>query len=183
MQAKFLKATSSVALYEVKGTSSELDAYEASITAQGRTVQYKTERKDGPVVNDANGRPIPLYFTPFPMPSKTQWYDLTVIQSGKNKGNYTLDTSELAFDKLLSKSFGQDLGEHISAQLATKHTGVSLGSKAPKATSITLTDDEDDDLTAETDATAEPASESADMESLAEPTVEATAEPKAKNGK
>ena len=60
------------------------------------------------------------------------------------------------------------MGEHITAQLAAKHTGVSLGSKAPKATSITLTDDEDDDLTAETDATAEPASESADMDALAE---------------
>lgn len=183
MQAKFLNATSKVAVYEVKGTSSELKAYEASITAKGRTVQYKTEHMGGPVVNDANGNPIPLYFTAFPMPSKTQWYELVQIQSGPNKGNFTLDTADLAFDKLLSKSFGQDLGEHISAQLATKHTGVSLGSKAPKASSIILTDDDDEDLTAEADET-ESASASADMESLAEPPVaEATAEPKAKNGK
>lgn len=183
MQAKFLNATSKVAVYEVKGTSSELQAYEASITAKGRTVQYKTAHMGGPVVNDANGNPIPLYFTAFPMPSKTQWYDLVQIQSGPNKGNFTLDTAELAFDKLLSKSFGQDLGEHISAQLASKHTGVSLDSKAPKASSIILSDDDDEDLTAEAEDQAEPASASADMESLAEPTVEATAEPKAKNGK
>lgn len=183
MQAKFLNATSKVAVYEVKGTSSELQAYEASITAKGRTVQYKTAHMGGPVVNDANGNPIPLYFTAFPMPSKTQWYELVQIQSGPNKGNFTLDTAELAFDKLLSKSFGQDLGEHISAQLASKHTGVSLDSKAPKASSIILSDDDDEDLTAEAEDQAEPASASADMESLAEPTVEATAEPKAKNGK
>lgn len=183
MQAKFLNATATVAIYEVRGTSSELDAYEASITAQGRTVQYKTEHKDGPVVKDANGRPIPLFFTPFPMADTEKWHNLSVIQSGKNKGGYSFDTKQLMLDKLVAKSHGQDLGEHIVHQLATKHTGVSLNSKAPKASSITLTDDDDEDLTAEADET-ESASASADMESLAEPPVaEATAEPKAKNGK
>ena len=178
MQAKLIRATAKVAVYEVRGTSAEIKAYEASITAQGRTVSYKTAGKDGPQVKNDRDEPIPLYFTPFPLPGREKWHEMVLIQSGPNKGTFTLDTDDLNFDKLMAKSLGQDLGEHISAQLATKHTGVSLNSKAPKASSIILTDD-DEDLTAETDDQAEPASASADMDALTEqPVAEATEKPK-----
>ena len=164
MQAKFYKATNKVAIYTVQGTDAELAAYAASITSQGREVQYQTNGIGGPLVKNAKGQNIPLYFTAFPMPSKTQWYDLVQIQSGPNKGNYTLDTAELAFDKLVAKSLGSDLGAHISAQLASKHTGVSLNSNAPVSSSIILTDDEDDTESTETESKA---SVSADMDAIA----------------
>ncbi len=99
------------------------------------------------------------------MPGKDKWHELVQIQSGPNKGNFTLDTEELNFDKLISKSLGQDLGEHITAQLASRHTGVV--SNAPKANSIILTDDEED-LTEESEDQTPSASESADMDALAE---------------
>lgn len=179
LSAKLIRATSKVAVYEVKGTSVELKAYEASVTASGQAIRYKTDGVDGPQVLNELGEPIPLFFTPFPMPGKDQWHQLVQIQSGPNKGKFTLDTEELNFDKLISKSLGQDLGEHISAQLATKHTGVSLNSKAPKASSVILTDDDDEDLTAEADDQTASASASADMDALAEqPVAKASAKTK-----
>ena len=162
LQAKFLRVgKGKFAIYEVRGTSAELKSYTDSIEAKGlTTVRYKTDGVDGPVIKDDNGNSVPLFFTAFPMPDKEKWYNLVLIESGKNKGNYTLDTLDLSFDKLLSNSMGQDLGEHITAQLASKHTGVSLQSKAPKASasSVILTDD-DEDLT-------EDASASADMDAI-----------------
>ena len=138
-----------------------MKSYTDSIEAKGlTTVRYKTDGVDGPVVKDDNGNSVPLFFTLWPMPDREKWYNLTVIQSGKSKGDYTLDTTDLSFDKLFANSVGQDLGAHMVAQLATKHTGVSLQSKAPKASasSVTLTDD-DEDLT-------EDASASADMDAI-----------------
>lgn len=176
LSAKLIRATSKVAVYEVKGTSSELKAYEASVTASGQTIRYKTDGVDGPQVLNELGEPIPLFFTPFPMPGKDQWHPLVQIQSGPNKGKFTLDTEALNYDKLIAKSLGQDLGEHITAQLAQRHTGVL--SNAPKSRTITLTDD-DEDLTAESDDQTASASASADMDALAEqPVAKATAKTK-----
>lgn len=175
LSAKLIRATSKVAVYEVKGTSVELKAYEASVTAAGQTIRYKTDGVDGPQVLNELGEPIPLFFTAFPMPGKDQWHPLAQIQSGPNKGKFTLDTEALNFDKLIAKSLGQDLGEHITAQLAQRHTGAL--SNAPKSSrTITLTDDDEEDLTAESDDQTASASESADMDALAEqPVAKATA--------
>lgn len=164
MQAKFYKATNKVAIYTVQGTDAELAAYAASITAQGREPQYQTEGIGGPLVKNSKGQHIPLFFTAFPMPNKDQWYNLVQIQSGPNKGNYTLDTQDLSFDRLLAKSFGKDLGDHIAGQLASKHTGVSLGSNAPVSSSVILTDDDDETDSSETESKA---SASADMDAIA----------------
>ena len=170
LQAKFVRIVKggTLAMYELRGSSAELNNYVDSVTALGRTVQYKTDGLDGDIVKDANGNQTPLFFTPFPMPNKEAWHEVYQIQSGKNKGGFTLDKSDLDFDMLMSKSLGQDLGVHISEQLASKHTGVSLSTKATKVSSksISLADDDDEDLTAETDDQTPSASGSANMDDL-----------------
>ena len=160
LQAKFLRTGKggAFAVYEVQGTSAELKSYVDSITAAGRTTpKFKTDGVDGAPVLNSNGDQIPLFFTAFPMPGKDQWHNLVQIQSGPNKGNYTLDSEELNYSKLLARTMGADLGTAIANQLASQITGVNLSSMA-KSNSITLKDDDDES----------PASAGADLSALEE---------------
>jgi hypothetical protein len=156
LQAKFLRTGKggSFAVYEVQGTSAELKSYADSITAAGRTtVKYKTDGVDGNPVLNSNGDQIPLFFTAFPMPGKDQWHSLVQIQSGPNKGNYTLDSEELNYSKLLARTMGADLGTAIANQLASQITGVDLSSMA-KSNTITLKDDDESPASAGADLSA-----------------------------
>ena len=156
LQAKFLRTGKggSFAVYEVQGTSAELKSYADSITAAGRTtVKYKTDGVDGNPVLNAQGDQIPLFFTAFPMPGKDQWHNLVQIQSGPNKGQFTLDSEELNYSKLLARTMGADLGSAIANQLASQITGANLSSMA-KSTTITLKDDDESPASAGADLSA-----------------------------
>jgi hypothetical protein len=165
LSAKFLKMGKggALAIYEVRGTSSELSNF-ISNNFKDREPIFKSTI-DGKPIKDANGNKVPLYFTSYPLPGKNIWHPLYQVQMGDNAGSWTLDKSELQFESLVAKSQGADLGQAIASELAKKWTA----SSAPVSSSASNIFDEDEEDDADDDnITAESASEDANMDELQE---------------
>jgi hypothetical protein len=178
LQAKFLKIGKggTLAIYEVRGTSSELANFVSS-NYKDREPVFKSTLDGKPILS--NGNKTPLYFTSYPMPGKNTWHPLYYVQSGKNADSWTLDKSDLQFETLVSKSLGADFGQAYAANAAKRYADDST--PVSSTTSAMLSDDEDDadedDFTAEASEEALVASEDATME------VAETATSKAKTSK
>jgi hypothetical protein len=143
LTAKFLRTGKggSLAIYEVRGTSTELANFvAANYTSKGQEPAFKSEI-DGTAILDNNGNKVPLLFTSYPMPGKNNWHPLYQAQSGKNKGSWSLDKENLNFDALVAKSLGADLGQSIASELAKSYTDKSVISSSAQSL---LTDDDDD---------------------------------------
>ena len=168
LKAKFLKMAKggTLAIYEVQGTSTELDNFVKS-NYKDREPAFKTDSNRVPI--EVNGNKVPLYFTAYPLPGKNMWHPLYQVQAGDNAGSWTLDKSELQFDALVAKSLGADLGQAIAAESAKRYAD----STPVSSSASSLLDDED----SEEDFTAD-ASEEANLES-----VETTAPKTAKTNK
>ena len=169
LQAKFLKVGKggTLAIYEVRGTSTELASYVANNFKNSEPVFKSTV--DGKLIL-SNGNKVPLYFTAYPLPGKNMWHPLYQVQAGDNAGSWTLDKSELQFDALVAKSLGADLGQAIAAESAKRYAD----STPVSSSASSLLDEEDD---SEDDFTAD-ASEEANLE-----TVETTAPKTTKTNK
>ena len=153
LQAKFLSIGKggTLAIYEVRGTSTELATYVASY--KDREPVFKST-KDGKLILDAKGQKTPLLFTAYPMPGKNVWHPLYE----KADGTFTLDKQDLNFEILVSKSMGADFGQAYASEAARRYAdGTSVSSTA----SSILSDDEEDEADEE-DFTAE-ASEDAEV--------------------
>lgn len=140
LQAKFLKVAKAgaLAIYEVRGTSAELNNFVVN-NYKDREPAFKSS-PDGKLILDQQGNKVPLLFTAYPMPNRTQWYPLYQTLTGPNAGNYSLDKAELQFDQLLAKSLGSNLGDQIASKMAEKYT-----SSAPISSTLAALDDEDED--------------------------------------
>lgn len=140
LQAKFLKVVKAgaLAIYEVRGTSAELNNFVVN-NYKDREPAFKSS-PDGKLILDQQGNKVPLLFTAYPMPNKTQWYPLYQTLTGPNAGNYSLDKAELQFDQLLAKSLGSNLGDQIASKMAEKYT-----SSAPISSTLAALDDEEED--------------------------------------
>jgi hypothetical protein len=165
LQAKFLKMGKggTLAIYEVRGTSSELANF-VSNNYKDREPVFKSTPDGKPILS--NGNKTPLYFTSYPLPGKNTWHPLYQVQMGDNAGSWTLDKSELQFDALVAKSMGADLGQAIASEAAKRYAD---STPVSSSTSALLSDDEDDadeeDFTAEASEEAEVvASEDATMD-------------------
>ena len=169
LQAKFLKVGKggTLAIYEVRGTSTELASYVANNFKNSEPVFKSTP--DGKLIM-SNGNKVPLYFTAYPLPGRNMWHPLYQVQMGDNAGSWTLDKSELQFDALVAKSLGADLGQAIAAESAKRYAD----STPVSSSASSLLDEEDD---SEDDFTAD-ASEEANLE-----TVETTAPKTTKTNK
>ena len=156
LQAKFLKMGKggTLAIYEVRGTSSELANFISS-NYKDREPVFKSTPDGKPILS--NGNKVPLYFTAYPLPGKNMWHPLYQVQAGDNAGSWTLDKSELQFDALVAKSLGADLGQAIAAESAKRYAD----STPVSSSASSLLDDED----SEEDFTAE-ASEDANLEDV-----------------
>jgi len=165
LQAKFLSIGKggTLAVYEVRGTSTELATYVASY--KDREPVFKST-KDGKLILDAKGQKTPLLFTAYPMPGMDVWHPLYL----KADGTYTLNKQELQFQMLVSKSMGADYGQAYAAEAARR----ALDSTSVSSTaSAMLTDDEEEEADEE-DFTAS-ASEDAELDVVAEaPTAKKT---------
>lgn len=163
LQAKFLKMGKggALAIYEVRGTSTELSNF-ISNNYKDREPVFNSTPDGKPILS--NGNKVPLYFTAYPLPGKKVLHPLYQIQMGDNAGSYTLDKSDLQFDALVAKSMGADLGQAIAAQAAKRYADDST--PVSSSTSAMLSDDEDD---ADEDFTAT-ASEDAELDVVAEAT-------------
>jgi len=139
LQAKFLKVGKggALAIYEVRGTSSELATYVANNFKNSEPV-FKSTPDGKPILS--NGNKVPLYFTSYPLPGKSVWHPLYQIQMGDNAGSFTLDKSDLQFDALVAKSLGADLGQAIAAEAAKRYADSTPISSSTQA----LLDDEED---------------------------------------
>jgi hypothetical protein len=158
LQAKFLSIGKggTLAIYEVRGTSSELATYVASY--KDREPAFKST-KDGKPILDAKGQKTPLLFTAYPMPGKNVWHPLYQ----KADGTFTLDKQDLNFEILVSKSMGADFGQAYASEAARRYADST--SVSSTASSI-LSDDEEDEADEE-DFTAS-ASEDAELDVVAE---------------
>jgi hypothetical protein len=158
LQAKFLSIGKggTLAIYEVRGTSSELATYVASY--KDREPAFKST-KDGKPILDAKGQKTPLLFTAYPMPGKNVWHPLYE----KADGTFTLDKQDLNFEILVSKSMGADFGQAYASEAARRYADST--SVSSTASSI-LSDDEEDEADEE-DFTAS-ASEDAELDVVAE---------------
>jgi hypothetical protein len=180
LQAKFLKIGKggTLAIYEVRGTSTELANF-ISNNYKDREPVFKSTPDGKPILS--NGNKTPLYFTSYPLPGKNMWHPLYQIQMGDNAGSWTLDKSDLQFETLVSKSMGADFGQAYAAEAAKRYAD---STPVSSSTAAMLSDDEDDadeeDFTATASDESEPelvASEDATMD------VEETSTPKAKTTK
>jgi hypothetical protein len=170
LQAKFLRMgkAGALAIYEVRGTSSELANFISSNYKNSEPV-FKSTPDGEPILS--NGNKVPLLFTSYPMPGKKLWHPLYKVQGGKNAGSWTLDKEDLQFEILASKSTGGDFGQAYAAAAANKYiNSIDVSS----STSALLTDDEDEE---EDFTSSESASEDATMD------VEETSTTKAKTNK
>ena len=170
LQAKFLRMgkAGALAIYEVRGTSSELANFVSSNYKNSEPV-FKSTPDGEPIVS--NGNKVPLFFTSYPLPGKNLWHPLYKVQTGKNAGSWTLDKEDLQFEILASKSTGGDFGQAYAAAAANKYiNSVAVSS----STSALLNDDEDEE---EDFTSSESASEDATMD------VEETSTTKAKTTK
>jgi hypothetical protein len=158
LQAKFLSIGKggTLAIYEVRGTSTELATYVASY--KDREPVFKST-KDGKLILDAKGQKTPLLFTAYPMPGKNVWHPLYE----KADGTFTLDKQDLNFEILVSKSMGADFGQAYASEAARRYADST--SVSSTASSI-LSDDEEDEADEE-DFTAS-ASEDAELDVVAE---------------
>ncbi len=158
LQAKFLKMGKggTLAIYEVRGTSSELTNF-ISNNYKDREPVFKSTPDGKPILS--NGNKTPLYFTSYPLPGKNTWHPLYQVQMGDNAGSWTLDKSELQFDALVAKSMGADLGQAIASEAAKRYAD---STPVSSTTSSMLADDDEEDADEE-DFTAT-ASEDATME-------------------
>jgi hypothetical protein len=140
LQAKFLKVAKAgaLAIYEVRGTSTELNNFVVN-NYKDREPAFKSS-PDGKLILDQQGNKVPLLFTAYPMPNRTQWYPLYQTLTGPNAGNFSLDKAELQFDQLLAKSLGSNLGDQIASKMAEKYT-----SSAPISSTLAALDDEEED--------------------------------------
>lgn len=163
LTAKFLKMGKggALAIYEVRGTSTELANF-ISNNYKDREPVFKSTPDGKPILS--NGNKVPLYFTSYPLPGKNIWHPLYQIQMGDNAGSFTLDKSDLQFDALVAKSMGADLGQAIAAEAAKRYAD---STPVSSSTSAMLTDDEDD--ADEEDFTAT-ASEDAELDVVEEST-------------
>lgn len=156
LQAKFLKMgkAGSLAIYEVRGTSTELANF-ISGNYKDREPAFNSTPDGKPILNAGNK--VPLYFTSYPLPGKNTWHPLYKIQMGDNAGSFTLDKSDLQFETLVAKSLGADLGQAIAEQAAKRYADSTPISSS--ASSLLDEDDDtesdDSDLTASEDATME----------------------------
>jgi hypothetical protein len=141
LTAKFLKIGKggTLAIYEVRGTSTELDNFVKSNYKDREPVFKSTV--DGKPILDASGNKTPLYFTSYPLPGKNMWHPLYQIQAGTNAGSFTLDKSDLQFDALVAKSMGADLGQAIASEAAKRYAD----STPISSTTSRLLDDDDDE--------------------------------------
>ena len=162
LQAKFLKMGKggALAIYEVRGTSAELDNFVKS-NYKDREPVFKSTLDGKPILS--NGNKVPLYFTSYPMPGKNVWHPLYQIQMGDNAGSFTLDKSDLQFEALVSKSLGADFGQAYAAEAARRYAD---STSVSSSTSSMLSDDDEDEADEE-DFTAT-ASEDAELDVVAE---------------
>lgn len=170
LQAKFLKMGKggTLAIYEVRGTSSELANFISS-NYKDREPVFKSTPDGKPILS--NGNKVPLYFTSYPLPGKNMWHPMYQVLMGDNAGSWTLDKADLQFEMLVTKSAGGDFGQAYATEVARRYAD---STPVSSSTSAMLTDDEDD--ADEEDFTAT-ASEDAELDA-----VETTA-PKAKTNK
>ena len=108
LTAKFLRMAKggTQAIYEVRGTSSELSTYVANNFKNSPNGPVYKSSMNGEAILDSNGNKTPLLFTSYPMPGKNLWHPLYQVQSGPKAGSFTLDKAELQFAMLVSKSTG-----------------------------------------------------------------------------
>lgn len=169
LQAKFLRMGKggALAIYEVRGTSSELDNFVKS-NYKDREPAFKSTPDGKPILS--NGNKTPLYFTSYPLPGKNVWHPLYQIQMGDNAGSYTLDKADLQFESLVSKSLGADFGQAYAAEAARRYAD----STPVSSTTSSMLSDDDEDEADEEDFTAT-ASEDAELDVVAEaPTAKKT---------
>ena len=166
LQAKFLKMGKggTLAIYEVRGTSSELTNF-ISNNYKDREPVFKSTPDGKPILS--NGNKTPLYFTSYPLPGKNTWHPLYQVQMGDNAGSWTLDKSELQFDALVAKSMGADLGQAIASEAAKRYAD---STPVSSTTSSMLADDDEEDADEE-DFTAT-ASEEAELVASEDATME-----------
>jgi hypothetical protein len=164
LKAKFLKMAKggTLAIYEVQGTSTELDNFVKS-NYKDREPAFKTDSNRVPI--EVNGNKVPLYFTSYPMPGKNIWHPMYQVQDGANAGSWTLDKSELQFEMLVSKSTGGDLGQSIATAFAAKYVDAS-STTLSSAANLLLDDSEDESTESDSDVPEE-TSEEADLSAIA----------------
>lgn len=152
LTAKFSKMGKggTLAIYEVRGTSTELADYVANnFKNSPKGPAFKSD-SNGVAIVDANGNKTPLYFTAYPLPGKDVLHPMYQVQYGDNKGSYTLDKSEIQFDALVAKSMGSNLGDQIANQMAQKYT---TSAPITQSLSALVDDDEDEDSEEESEST------------------------------
>lgn len=169
LQAKFLSIGKggALAIYEVRGTSSELDNFVKSNYKDSKPA-FKSTKDGTPILS--NGNKVPLYFTSYPLPGKNLWHPMYQIQMGDNAGSWTLDKSELQFDALVAKSMGADLGQAIASEAAKRYAD----STPVSSTTSSMLSDDDEDEADEEDFTAT-ASEDAELDVVEQPASKAKA--------
>jgi hypothetical protein len=155
LQAKFLKMGKggALAIYEVRGTSAELNNFVVN-NYKDREPVFKSTPDGKPILS--NGNKTPLYFTSYPLPGKNTWHPLYQVQMGDNAGSWTLDKSELQFDALVAKSMGADLGQAIASEAAKRYAD---STPVSSSTAAMLSDDDEDDDSEDFTATASEESE------------------------
>jgi hypothetical protein len=158
LTAKFLKMAKAgaLAIYEVRGTSAELDNFVKS-NYKDREPVFKSTPDGKPILS--NGNKVPLYFTSYPMPGKNVWHPLYQIQMGDNAGSFTLDKSDLQFEALVSKSLGADFGQAYAAEAARRYAD---STSVSSSTSSMLSDDDEEEADEE-DFTATASEEEAEV--------------------
>jgi len=172
LQAKFLKMGKggALAIYEVRGTSAELDNFVKS-NYKDREPAFKSTPDGKPILS--SGNKTPLYFTSYPLPGKNVLHPMYQVQMGDNAGSWTLDKSDLQFDTLVAKGMGADLGQAFASEAAKRYAD----STPVSSTTSSMLADDDEDEADEEDFTAT-ASEDAELDVVADTTT-----PKAKTSK
>jgi hypothetical protein len=169
LQAKFLRMCKggASAIYEVRGTSSELDNFVKSNYKDREPVFKSTVDKK--LILDGNGHKIPLMYTSYPLPGKNMWHPLYQIQSGDKLGQYTLDKADLQFEMLVTKASGGDFGQAYATEVAKRYAD---STPVSSSTAAMLSDDEEE--ADEEDFTAT-ASEDAELDVVEQPASKAKA--------
>lgn len=149
LKAKFLKMAKNgdSAIYEVQGTSAELDNFVANNYKKSKPLFKSTI--DGKPILDAQGNKVPLYFTSYPLPGQNIWHPMYQVQTGDRAGSWTLNKQDLQFDMLVAKSTGGDLGQAIAAKAAERWVAPPVSSSTSALLAEDDDDDEEDDFTAE----------------------------------
>jgi hypothetical protein len=169
LTAKFLRMGKggALAIYEVRGTSSELDHFVKS-NYKDREPAFKSTPDGKHILS--NGNKVPLYFTSYPMPGKNMWHPLYQVQMGNNAGSFTLDKSDLQFEMLVTKASGGDFGQAYATEVAKRYAD----STPVSSTTSDMLSDDDDEEADEEDFTAT-ASEDAELDVVEQPASKAKA--------